>query len=238
VPRPAKYDDTELLDRSYELLWRDGCDAVTIRDLEAALDLKAPSLYRRFRSRDELIARSVDRYVDRVVAGRIRRHLTGVDDPVAGLRSFFLSALEPVPGEPGSRGCLLTVTAGQAAWSDAGVRSAVDAGLRTVESALGRQVARAHELGRTGPGADVDVLTTTLLTALQGLLLLARAGRTDLGPGVDQLLGACFPVAAPVDAATPTPDPAIDPIQPSTRSSHRPDPAIDPIQPLRGPDHE
>ena len=203
MPRPAKYDDTDLLDRSSDLLWRDGCDAVSIRDLEVALDLKAPSIYRRFHSRDELIARSVDRYVERVVAGRIRRHLADGDDPVAGLRSFFLTALEPTPGESVPRGCLLTVTTGQAALSGAGVRSAVDAGLGLVESALRDQVARARELGRTDPGADVDALAALLLVAFEGLLVLARSGRTGLAPAIEQLLTACFPADPPRPSTDP-----------------------------------
>jgi len=202
VPRPAKYDDTDLLDRSYELLWCDGCDAVSIRDLEQVLDLKAPSIYRRFHSRDELIARSVDRYVERVVAGRVRRHLDRADDPVAGLRSFFQSALDPAPGEARPRGCLLTLTAGQSAGDAPEVRAAVDAGLAAVEAALETQVRRASERGRTAPGTDVHALTSVLLLAFEGLLVLARAGRVDLAPAVDQLLSSCFPC----EPDTPRPD--------------------------------
>ncbi len=193
VPRPAKYGDTDLLDRSVELLWRDGCDAVSIRDLEAVLDVKAPSIYRRFHSRDQLIARSVDRYVDRVVVGRIRRHLDGVDDPVEGLRSFFVSALEPAGGELLPRGCLLTVTAGQAAAAAPGVRRAVADGLAVIESALSAQVHRAGEQGRTVPGSDPELVATSLLLAFEGLLVLARSGRPGLAAVVDQLLAACFP---------------------------------------------
>ena len=177
---------------------------MSIRDLEAALDLKAPSIYRRFHSRDELIARSVDRYVDRVVAGRVRRHLAAAADPVAGLRTFFLSALEPAPGETVPRGCLLTVTAGQSAASDPGVRAAVDAGIGAVESALRVQVARARELGRTGPGADVDALTSALLLGFEGLLVLARSGRPGLDAAVEELLRACFPGTAPSSRTTTT----------------------------------
>jgi TetR/AcrR family transcriptional regulator, transcriptional repressor for nem operon len=213
VPRPAKYDDTALLDRSYELLWRDGCDAVTIRDLERALDLRAPSIYRRFHSRDALLARSVDRYVERVVGARVRRHLAQADDPVAGLASFFLSALEPAPGEPVPRGCLLTVTAGQAAVADPGVRRAVDAGVDVVRAALATQVGRAAELGWTAPGADPGALTTALLVAFEGLLVLARAGRPDLAPAVGVLLDSCFPRRRPDPAA----------VTPSTpRKDHHP----------------
>ena len=193
MPRPAKYPDTDLLDRSYDLLWRDGCDAVSVRDLERALDLKAPSIYRRFHSRDELIARSVDRYVDRVVSGRIRRHLGPSGDPVAGLRAFFTSALEPAAGESVPRGCLLTVTAGQSAAGAPAVCAAVAAGLASVEAALRTQVRRAAADGRTGAGADPDALAAALLLAFEGLLVLARAGRGDLVPAVDQLLDSCFP---------------------------------------------
>jgi len=213
VPRPVKYDDTALLDRAYDLLWRDGCDAVSVRDLEAALDLRAPSIYRRFHSRDELVARAVDRYVDRVVAARVRRHLTGCDDPVEGLRSFFLSALRPAPGEHVPRGCLLTVTAGQSVVADGRVRRAVERGLDEVGSALAAQVARAAATGRTVPGTDVATLATTLLTAFEGLLVLARHGRTGLAASVDVLLAACFPGpgpgGSPAADAGPSPSPAV-----------------------------
>jgi len=210
MPRPAKYDDTELLDRSYDLLWRHGCDAVSIRDLERVLDLKAPSIYRRFHSRDGLVACSVDRYVERVVAARVRRHLARADDPVAGLRSFFLSALDPASGEARPRGCLLTLTAGQSAADAPEVRAAVDAGLSAVEAALEIQVGRAVDRGCTGPGADVASITTVLLLAFEGLLVLVRTGRSDLGPAVDQLLASCFPSASVHSDPTTSPERTTD----------------------------
>lgn len=58
MARPAKFEDLEVLDRASDLFWRDGCDAVTIRDLEAALDLRAPSIYRRFTTKDGLVPAS------------------------------------------------------------------------------------------------------------------------------------------------------------------------------------
>ena len=63
------------------------------------LDLRAPPICRRYATKDELIARCIDRYVDRVVRGRIRRFLESTDDPIEGLRSFFASTLETHPGE-------------------------------------------------------------------------------------------------------------------------------------------
>ena len=192
MSRPAKYDDTALLDASVDLLWRDGCDAVSIRDLEIALGIKAPSIYRRFHSRDELIARSVDRYVDRVVLGRIRRYLDSSDDPVEGLHEFFLTALDPPPGASRSWGCMLTVTATQAGGADAGVSASVDAGLAALDEAFHRQVERALRSGRLDPDADVDALATSLLVAFEGLVVLARNGHPGLAAGVDALFTSLF----------------------------------------------
>jgi len=206
VPREARYDDVALLDRSYDLLWRDGCDAVSMRDLEVALDLKAPSIYRRFHSRDELIARSVDRYVERVVGGRVRRYLAGAADPVAGLRAFFLSALAPAPGEAITRGCLLAVTSGQAACDDPAVRSAVDSGLAVLEEAFRTTVDAAAAQGRCAPGTDPGALATALFLAFQGLVLLGRAGRPGLHAAAEQLLDTCFPHPATGAPATTPPE--------------------------------
>jgi TetR/AcrR family transcriptional repressor of nem operon len=210
VPRPAKFDDADLLDRSYDLLWRDGCDAVSIRDLESALGIRAPSIYRRFHSRDELIARSVDRYVERVVGARVRRHLVGSADPVAGLAEFFASALLPAPGETAPRGCLLTITAGQSASADPGVRAAVNAGLAAIDEAFHRQVRRAERQGRLLPGADPDAVSAGLLLAFEGLLVLARTGRLGLGRAAAGLFAAFFPTDAPFPTGTvpvvPIPD--------------------------------
>lgn len=187
MARPIKYDDIEILDRATETLWLESPDCVTIRDLEAAVDLKAPSIYRRFGSREGLIARAVGRYVERVVDGRIRHFLDGADDPMAGLRAFFTSALEPVAGEAVPRGCLLTLTAGQSAFGDPEIGSAVTAGLATIEAAFRRTLRRAQRRGQLATGADIDAIATLLLTSFEGILVLARTRHCRLEASVEQL---------------------------------------------------
>lgn len=185
MARPAKFDDLEVLDRASDLFWRDGCDAVTIRDLEAVLDLRAPSIYRRFTTKDGLVAASIDRYVDRVVRGRVRRYLERADDPVEGLRAFFSSVLEPHPGEPTPRGCLLTVTAGQRSFDDPTIRAGVVAGLAVIESAFRTQVERAQAAGQVRGDLDPVAVAVGLLASFEGLLVLARAGMPGLQAGID-----------------------------------------------------
>jgi TetR/AcrR family transcriptional regulator, transcriptional repressor for nem operon len=185
MARPVKITDREVLDRATDLFWVQGCDAVSIRDLEAALDLRAPSIYRRFPTKTDLAARCVDHYVDRVVRGRVRRLLDDADDPLAGLRAFFTSVLEPYRGEAVPRGCLLTVTSGQASFAAPEIRSAVVDGFAVIESAFRTQVERARAGGQLRADIDVDATATALLVAFEGVLVLARSGVPGLPASID-----------------------------------------------------
>ena len=183
--RPAKIDDAEILDRATAMFWREGCDAVSIRDLEAALDLRAPAIYRRYATKNELIEHCVERYVERVVGGRVRRHLESAQDPLDGLRSFFSSALEPHPGEPNSRGCLLTVTSSQTAFQDPAIRAAVREGMDRIRLGFRRQIERGQSSGMIREDVSADVQAAHLLLVFEGLLVMARSGATDLMDGVE-----------------------------------------------------
>ena len=50
--RRPKFTDDEVLDRAMTLLWSRGPAQVSVRDLEDALEMKAPSIYHRFGSMD------------------------------------------------------------------------------------------------------------------------------------------------------------------------------------------
>lgn len=187
--RPTKLALDEVLKRATNLFWLHGCDAVSTRDLEAALGLRAPAIYRRFRSKDELLARCVDHYVDTVIAGRIRRIFNDAADPLHGLQHFFTSTLEPHGRERRLRGCLLANTAAHAEAQVPEVRAAIHRGWRLLDSAFQDQIVRAQRAGQVGAHLDPKAVSQALLMSLQGLLTLVRAGATDLEPGIDATFG-------------------------------------------------
>ncbi|MCA9692447.1 MAG: helix-turn-helix domain-containing protein [Nannocystaceae bacterium] len=163
MARPAKHDDEVLLARAMEQFWSRGYEATSIRDLEEALELRAPAIYRRFESKDALFARVVDRYVSAVVVPRIERYLgDDADDPIVALYRFFRTAQS-------CRGCLLTNTAVESAARPPAVRRRVRAGLGRMRRAMQATLER----------ADVDDparVAEQLLIAIQGLMVLSRAG--------------------------------------------------------------
>lgn len=186
--RPAKIGPDEFLDRATHLFWERGCDAVSTSDLEAALDIRAPSIFRRYASKDELFARCVDHYVDKVIAGRILAKLDGIDDPVQALHHFFVSTLEPHGSEKRLRGCLLANTASTAYSKKPKVNAAIHRGWQMVDSAFQEQIRRGQQRGQIDPDFETAALSQALLMSLQGLLTLVRAGITDLRPGIDATL--------------------------------------------------
>lgn len=183
--RPTKLQLDEVLTRATDLFWKNGSEAVSTRDLEAALGLRAPAIYRRFRSKDELLARCLDHYVHTIILGRIRRKLDDDPDPLRGLHRFFTSTLEPHGREPRLRGCLLASTATNADGQIPEVHAAIQRGWEVTHSAFRRQLVRAQRLGQLDKHLDPDAVSQALLLSLQGLLTLARAGATDLQLGID-----------------------------------------------------
>jgi len=194
--RPTTIETEEVLARATNLFWRKGADAVSTRDLEAAIGLRAPAIYNRFPSKHVLLARSIDHYVDTVIAGRIRHLLDGAEDPIQGLHSFFASTLAPHGKESRLRGCLLANTATYADGQVPEVLAAIHRGWDLTDQGLRRQIERAQRTGQLSADLDPAAVSQALQMSLQGLLTLVRAGRTDLKPGIDltfRLLGVSTP---------------------------------------------
>ncbi len=183
--RPAKLDLEQVLEHATDLLWERGCDAVTTRDLEAALDLRAPAIYRRFASKDELFARCLDHYTDTVIVGRIEGILERAEDPMVGLHRFFTSLLDPHGSEPRLRGCLLANTATSASGQVPEIHATLIRGWTLMNVAFIKQIQRAQRAGQLDSELDPESVAQSLLMSLQGLLSLTRAGVGDLAPGID-----------------------------------------------------
>lgn len=192
--RPQKLSQEEILDQAMELFWQNGSDSVSTRQLESALDLKITAIYRRFNNKDQLLARSIDHYVQTVINPRIQTILDQSTDPLAGLRTFFSTMLASGRDSRSYRGCLLTMTAAHEASNVPEIRQAITAGLNTMEAALTRQVQRARTAGQLNPKIDAASCGKALFMSLQGMLLLSRMNVDGLDKAADtmfeNLLGA------------------------------------------------
>ena len=174
--RAPKFDDGEILDRAMEVFWRRGWSHTSIRNLEHALEMKAPSIYRRFGTKDGLGVAVTDHYVEHVVRRRVQRHLSGTGDPLTNISNFLeRSVSQPDEGQR-LWGCLLTTIALEAEHLDGDLAQAVERGLAEIQRGLHREVMRAAGLGRLASGVAPESAVAMLILATQGLMVLARSG--------------------------------------------------------------
>ncbi|MGV9269118.1 TetR/AcrR family transcriptional regulator [Kitasatospora sp. NPDC003701] len=177
--RRQVWDQDEVLASAMRLFRHRGYLGASLRDIEEATGLHPGSLYRTFRNKDGLFDAALAAYNERVVQERVRVHLLDPADSLAGIRSFFSSAIET--GAEPDPGCLLTNTAVESFALPRTV-AGVHHGLAAIEGGFADALTRARQRGDAPPELDVGATATHLLALYQGLLVLVRAGlpRTTL----------------------------------------------------------
>lgn len=176
MPRPTKFDEDEILDRAMITLWRRGWSQTSIRDLEEALELKAPSIYRRFGTKAGLGVAVIEHYIDRIVRRRVDRFLSGEGDPIDNIGRFLERSVTESGDGDRLWGCMLTSTPLSAVEIDAELAAAIRRGLEVIEDGLRAEVGRAEAGGRLADGVEPGAATATMTLVMQGLMALARSG--------------------------------------------------------------
>ncbi len=150
-----------------EQFWVHGYGSTSIRDLEQALDLTAPSIYHRFGSKDALFLCVIDYYVEMVIRPRIERYLGASEDPIVDLYRYFRTAQSP-------RGCMITTTAIELGPTSSAIRQRIEHALGVIREGLLPEAQRVHaRSSAVGQPAD---LAQALLIDLQGLMVMSRLG--------------------------------------------------------------
>lgn len=187
MARPSKFTDDVVLTRAMTTFWQNGYSATSIRDLEVAMSLKAPSIYRRFHSKERLFEACVNHYLERVIEQRVTRYLNVSSAPMRDIRAFFESAVDPGPEEHDLIGCLIINTAIESPALPTSTSRLVRSGIERVGDALGSECERAHKAGQLAK--DPESTAGRLQTEFLGLMVLARSGAdaTSLQQRIGQL---------------------------------------------------
>ena len=171
--RPKTLDESEVLDRATDLMWRDGPQAHSLNELAAALGVSKPALSKMFGDKAQFHAAILKNYHARLVTP-LEAKLEGAGSVRAAAETYldhFLHGLSAKPVGPNT-GCLLAATTESCAGSDGEVAetahelnaqtdAALTAALRRAGASdpgvlarylYGQSVARAF-LSRTGAGA-------------------------------------------------------------------------------------
>ena len=170
---PVTNTRERILDASAELFRRQGLTGTGIKQILAQAEAPFGSLYHHFPGgKDELAAETITRageFYGRLVAGKIAEQ----PDLVSGIRAAFVGAGETLVSTDYADACPVETVALEVASTNEPLRLAT---AEVFESWLGGLAAR---LARDGIAPqEARALALTILSALEGAFVLARATRS------------------------------------------------------------
>jgi AcrR family transcriptional regulator len=178
IGRPREFDRDAALEAAMLLFWRKGFAATSMNDLCDAMDVRSPSLYAAFGSKEALYLEAVERYVD------IQGHLVwdGLEEAStarAGVESLLLAATEHLPKARATpAGCMVTLAAISDEWPAAITRVARKVRLE-MRDRLRARLEAAVTGGELPASTDVIGLSGFYLSVFQGMAIQARDGATQ-----------------------------------------------------------
>jgi AcrR family transcriptional regulator len=104
--RKKKYEEAEALRTAMLLIWQKGYEAVSTRELAAAMGINQYSLYASFESKEILFERALELYLQQIIENWLAKPLLAEGARGAAIRTFFEVFVEPGQGTFPS-GCMI-----------------------------------------------------------------------------------------------------------------------------------
>lgn len=180
----ARYDRAEVLGKARDLFWRKGYHATSLKDLEAALDLRPGSIYAGFGSKEELFAEALALYAEGSRAG-VEAIVSGAPSPLAGLAAHVRALGAACDPSTPSRACMLVKTVLETPDDDPILRKAAEDLMRRAEEGYIAVFEDAKAAGEIDKDADTERLARRFQAEIIGLR--AYAQRTNVAEGVAEL---------------------------------------------------
>jgi AcrR family transcriptional regulator len=177
IGRPREFDRDAALEAAMLLFWRKGFAATSINDLCDAMDVRSPSLYAAFGSKEALYLEAIEHYVQ-TIGPSVWNKLAEGATARAGVERLLLAGSETLPKSRATpAGCMAMLSAIGDEWpaviTDV-VRKVRLEVLNQLRSRLGSAVAE----GELPAATDVDGLSRFYLGVFQGMAIQAQDGAT------------------------------------------------------------
>lgn len=173
--RPASYDRDEVLQRAVALFWEQGYHATSMKDLEAALDMRPGSLYAAFGSKAGVFGAALEAYAE-ASEQRLCDVLAAAPGPVAGIRAYLEAVAATCAGaEPeGARACMIVKTVLEVSGREPGLAEQANRHLERLEQVLAKAVADGQAAGEIDSSADPCRLARLIQAQITGLRAYAQ----------------------------------------------------------------
>ncbi len=175
--RPARFDQTEVLEAIQSVFWDNGYSATSLDDIMQSTGLGKGSLYGAYGSKQEMYLLAFTDYCDWAVAD-IEERLRGNDaDAIVRLRAYIQTAAKG--GANARRGCMLAKGTAEVAGRFPDVDKIIERTFKAMERAIVQCVRQAQSAGDIAADRDARAIGITLLAVVRGTGSLAQAGTSS-----------------------------------------------------------
>jgi len=175
MPRKPTYGRNDLISRARDLFWRQGWAGTSLKDLEAALEMKPGSFYAAFGSKEALFELAMEKYATDGAAGL--QALAQDHGPIEALKRYIMKAVgsENAP----AKACMLSKTLLELHANDHPLARKANHYLVQMEGQFSRLFRQAQADGDIAPGHDPKVLARRYQSDLLGLRVSAQREGID-----------------------------------------------------------
>jgi len=170
MPRKPEYDRNDLIDRARDLFWQRGWAGTSLKNLEAALQMKPGSFYAAFGSKDALFELALDKYAK---DGILRLKALAADlGPIKALQLFPEMAIENDAAP--AKACMLAKTVLELHARDHPLADRANGHLLRMEEQFAELFQAAQSAGLIDKALDSKVLARRYQSDLLGLRVSAE----------------------------------------------------------------
>lgn len=167
-----QFDETQVLTAAMTAFWRNGYEATSVSDLEAATGLNKSSLYNAYGSKEELYTRCLDRFAE-LYSRNLVAQLEN-EDFRAGVEGFFDMLVDRLESRDVPKGCLATMAAMEVGGGDSAAAKRIQTSLDQMREAFVGRCRKAMDDGQLPQDTDAEAMGAMLLAMTRGIAVLNR----------------------------------------------------------------
>ena len=173
--RPRNFDRNDALDKALALFWDRGYENTSMADLSSAMELRPPSIYAAFGSKETLIEEVVERYGD-VYGGAIWGDLDRFKHPRDATRHVLIATVNAFCDDATPKGCLIVLAAPQTDTTQSNVTQTLCTHRQKNAQTLKRLYEEGLRRGHIPRGANITAMANYYATVQHGMSIQARDG--------------------------------------------------------------
>jgi AcrR family transcriptional regulator len=176
MPRPRKFDESDVVAAARDEFWSRGYTATSVEDLTSVTGLGKGSLYGAFGDKHGLFLRAFDDYIGTAMDGvraQLRDPRYSAYDRLT--RHIRVQAKE-IAADKSRRGCMMAKSAAELSGTDEAVERAVEHAYATWVAELASCVKEAQGDGTIDKTQSPQALATSLLAFMRGQEALHKGG--------------------------------------------------------------